>query len=304
MLLFLFLDGRDRLLEAVRGVGVGGGMLPQHVCVAPETTPPCDDFFQRLVRGNQLLELGGQRLQAPRGRPGKHPAALAILERSAPILEPAVERRGVLRRHRWKAVPLHLELGDAIDGVIAGEVFDLADRSPRDPPARAPALRRAPVPPRAPAAARRSPRVPRQTPPRTAARCLNRPRRPPGIRPRPGGFLRTWRRPRPGSATVTIDSARCRSSIARWRSSAVIGADSSRAGSAGSSMARSLVRARRAATLLRARCAIAASGSGPLMRSSAATATSVCSAFSATLSSSSASAIRARARSRVSLSCA
>ena len=62
---------------------------------------------------------------------------------------------------------------------------------------------------------------------------------------------------------------------------------------------RGVIRARRPATLLRARCATSCNASVSVMRSSAATATSVCSALSATVSISLASVSRASARRRV-----
>ncbi len=107
-----------------------------------------------------------------------------------------------------------------------------------------------------------------------------------------------------GFAIVTSASARCSSSFARCWSVALIETASACGARGGSSIARSFVRARRAATLLRARCEMAPSGSAASIRSSAATATSVCSDFNATFSSSSASVTRASARSRVELSAA
>src|SRR5258705_4168437 len=146
LVLLLFLLGRrDRLLEARAGVGIGGGVLPEHVRVAPEAAPPGDNLFERLRRGDQLFELRGERLETTHGRLRQHPPPLASLEGAARVLEAPRERRRVLRRHRRKPVPPDLQLRDAVHpGGVAPETLHLAAAGPpgRLPPP--PRLPRAP----------------------------------------------------------------------------------------------------------------------------------------------------------------
>ena len=106
----------------------------------------------------------------PDGGFGQQPAPLAILERAAGVLEPARQRRGVLRRHRRQAVPPHLAARRCDRRRRPAELLDLLARSRRDPPARvrAPAARSS-FGGALPAAARRSPRARPRWPTRTAA---------------------------------------------------------------------------------------------------------------------------------------
>src|SRR5258705_3819158 len=105
VLLLFLLEGRDRLLEARARVGIGGGVLPEHVRVAPEAAPPGDNLFERLRRGDQLFELRGERLETTHGRLRQHPPPLARLEGAARVLEAPRERRRVLRRPPRKPAP-------------------------------------------------------------------------------------------------------------------------------------------------------------------------------------------------------
>ena len=118
-------------------------------------SPRAADRTRRAARARSPASRAGR----PR-RCGQHPAPLAILERAAGILEPAGQRRRVLRRHRRQRVPLHLQLGDAIGAPSAPESARSPGRWRGDRPARARRLARAPLRPRVPAAARRSPRAP------------------------------------------------------------------------------------------------------------------------------------------------
>jgi hypothetical protein len=125
MLLLLLLEARDDPLEPLGRAGIRPGMLAQHVGVAPQAAPAGDDLLERLIRGNELLELGRQRLEAAGRRVRQRAPPLPVLEGAARILEPAVQRRGVFRRHGRQPVPLHLQLGDPVGGVAAGQRLDL-----------------------------------------------------------------------------------------------------------------------------------------------------------------------------------
>ena len=104
-------------------------MLAQNVGVTPKAAPAGNHFVRRLIGLGQLLQLCRQRLEAGRGRLREHPTPFAILERAAAILEPAVQRRGVVGRHRRQCVPAHLELCDVVDGGRPRKRLDLlADR--------------------------------------------------------------------------------------------------------------------------------------------------------------------------------
>ena len=242
------------------GLRVGRRVLAQHVGVAPQAAPARDDLLERLLGGQQLLELGRQRLEpADRGL-GQHAPALAILERAAGILEPARQRRRVLRRHRRQRVPAHLAARRCDPARRRRRAASIClARWPGGRPARAPAPRRAPARPRAPARARRSPRARHRW---RASNCcvsavvdldvgLQLGPRQPHLRQRARRFVGIGDR---HQRLGLVQQRRARAA----RSSALIAPPAARrAGCAASSSWRSLVRARRAATLLRARCAIA-----------------------------------------------
>src|SRR5258705_3908492 len=105
VLLPFLLERRDRLLEARARVGIGGGVLPEHVRVASEAAPPGDNLFERLRRGDQLFELRGERLETAPGRLPQPPPPPASLEGAARVLEAPRERRRVLRRPPRKPAP-------------------------------------------------------------------------------------------------------------------------------------------------------------------------------------------------------
>ena len=48
MLVLFLLERRDGLFESRARLGVGGGMLAQHVRIAAETAPARDDLLERL----------------------------------------------------------------------------------------------------------------------------------------------------------------------------------------------------------------------------------------------------------------
>ena len=76
----LFFERRDRVLEPFGRRRVGRCVLAQDVGIAPQPAPARHHFLGRLIRGEELLELGGQRLE-PAGRGfGQHAPPLAILE--------------------------------------------------------------------------------------------------------------------------------------------------------------------------------------------------------------------------------
>ena len=116
LMLFLF-ERRDGALEPFGGRGVGRRVFAQHVGVAAKPTPPRDHLFERLLRSNQLLQFGGERLESRRCGLGEKTTPFAVLERAGGVLESAVQRRRVLGRHRRQTVPLHLQLGDAFHGI-------------------------------------------------------------------------------------------------------------------------------------------------------------------------------------------
>ena len=64
LLVLLLLERGDRALEPLGGLGIRRRVLAQHVGVAPQAAPARDDLVDRLLGRDQLLELGGQRLQA------------------------------------------------------------------------------------------------------------------------------------------------------------------------------------------------------------------------------------------------
>ena len=125
LLLLFLLDRGDRAFEPIGGLGVGLGVLAQHLGVASQPAPARDELLRRNLGGHELLELRGQRLQPARRRLRQHPPPLAILERAAGVLEATGQRGGVLVRDRRQRVPAHLQLGNAILGALAVQFLDL-----------------------------------------------------------------------------------------------------------------------------------------------------------------------------------
>ena len=118
-LLLLFLIERGhRPFQPLGRAWIGRGVLAQDVYVATKPSPSGHHLARRLRGGGKLLELRGERLEAPGSGVRQQPTTLAVLERAGGVLETAGERRRILGRHRRQAVPLHLELGDAIHGVL------------------------------------------------------------------------------------------------------------------------------------------------------------------------------------------
>ena len=121
------LPGLQRLNGAgqpLAGLRVRGHVLKQHLGVTAQTAPAGHCFLDGLRSVCQMLELVGKRRQPRPGRLGQRPAALALAEDAARILEPSGERRGVLRRHRIERVPRHLQFGDALLGACTRQSLD------------------------------------------------------------------------------------------------------------------------------------------------------------------------------------
>ena len=236
-------------------------MLAQDVGIAPQAAPARHHFLDRLIARHQLLELGRQRLQPPAGRLRQHPTPLAIVEGAADVLEPTRQRRRVLRRHRRQCVPADFQFRHPVHRLRAAERLDLRhDGQPvglfagHRPGALALGVtlslafgnglphgvagRLEPLTERGVELHVRLQLRPRQPGRRQLGRC----------RVRIGGHQ-------------AFDTRNQRRSRAR-RSSADSSIDGSGAGRDASSSCRRRVRARRDATLFRARCAIAASASG------------------------------------------
>ena len=79
VLVLLLLERRDRALEPLGGGRVGRGVLAQHVGVTPQAAPARDDLFERLLGADQLLELGGERLE---------PADRRLRQQAPPLADP------------------------------------------------------------------------------------------------------------------------------------------------------------------------------------------------------------------------
>ena len=261
--LFLF-ESRDGPLEPLGRHQVGRRVLAQHVRIAAQAAPARDHIVDAVARTRRAV-----RARWPASRAGRPPPRPAARRRSRSsngargILEPARQRRRVLGRHRRQAVPPHPQLGDPIDGGRDRRAARSRRRSPGDRPARARAPAAARARRRARARARRWPRARPRWRLRTGARAARRSRRRPATRPTPGA-------PPPAQTAASSGSAVATSAFGAMQqlraARAIFGAHRAaglrRRVRGSPRFQRSFVRARRAATLLRPRCAIADSAAG------------------------------------------